>query len=67
MVFQGNVTVTGRLERMGEFDDYHLTMVSTQHLPGTHRYWFHFEGDEATNGSVGVELALVHNSIYLYE
>ncbi len=67
VVFQGNVTVRGRLERMGEFDDYQLTMVSTQHLPGTHRYWFHFEGDESTNGTVGVELALVHNSIYLYE
>ena len=67
VVFSGNVTVSGRLEWREEFDEYRPTMLSDAHLPGTHRYWFHFDGDEATNGTVGVEMVLVHNSIYLHE
>jgi hypothetical protein len=67
VVFSGNVTVHGHLEAREEFDPYDLTMESTGHLPGTYRYWFHFDGDTATNGTVGVELELVHSSIYKYE
>ena len=67
VVFSGNVTVRGHLEWRKEFNDYRLTMENQEHLPGTNRYWFHFDGDETTNGTVGVELSLVHNSIYKYE
>jgi len=67
VVFTGNVTVRGHLEQRNEFADYHLTMENPEHLPGTNRYWFHFDGDEATNGTVDVELSLVHNSIFKYE
>jgi hypothetical protein len=67
VVFQGNVTVRGRLEWRQEFDDYHLTMASQDHIPGTNRFWFHFDGNTATNGTVGIELALVHTSIYKFE
>jgi hypothetical protein len=67
VVFSGNASVHGHLESREVFDDYQLTMVSKEHLEGTHRYWFNFDGDEATNGTVEVDLSLVHSSIYLYE
>jgi len=67
IVYQGNVTVHGRLKWREEFDDYHLSMRNTEHLPGTHRYWFQFDGDGTANGTVGIELDLVHTSIFKYE
>ena len=67
VVFQGNVTVRGKLEWREEFDEYHLTMLNDHHLPTSHMYWFAFDGDGATNGTVGVELSLVHTSIYKFE
>ncbi|UCC92352.1 MAG: hypothetical protein JSW25_06670 [Thermoplasmata archaeon] len=67
VVFQGNVTVRGHLVAREEFEAYDLTMEAQGHLPGTYRYWFHFDGDAATNGTVEIELELVHNSIYKYE
>jgi hypothetical protein len=67
VVFSGNVTVHGHLERERELPDYHLTMESQEHIPGTNRYWFHLDTDGDTNGTVGVELSLVHTSIYKYE
>jgi hypothetical protein len=67
IVFSGNVTVHGRLVRQEEFTTYHLSMRNTEHLPGTRNYWFHYDGDEASNSTVGIELDLVHNSIFKYE
>jgi hypothetical protein len=67
VVFQGNVSVHGRLERTEDFDDYRMTMFSRTVKPGVQRYWFHFDGGDTSNGTVGVELRLVHNSIYLWE
>jgi hypothetical protein len=67
VVFQGNVTVRGRIVSRDELDPYEPTMRNTEHIAGTHRYWFHFDGDAVTNGTVGVELELVHTSIYKYE
>jgi hypothetical protein len=67
VAFEGNVSVNGRIKAREKLSDYQLSMVNTAHRPQTHRYWFNFDGNERTNGTVSIELALVHSSIYKYE
>jgi hypothetical protein len=67
VVFQGNVSVHGRLERREDFEDYRMTMFSQTVRAGVQRYWFHFDGGDTSNGTARVEFRLVHNSIYVYE
>ena len=60
--FTGNVTVHARLERLGEFQDFHLTMLDERHLAASRYHWVGLDTGGMPNGTVSVEFMLEQHS-----
>ena len=60
--FTGNVSVRARLERPGDVQDFHLTMLDGQHSKASRYHWVGLDTGGMPNGTVSVEYMLEHHS-----